>query len=136
MDLMLNEFLIALLIVVIPLVAKYLIALFKSLTDGARAKEEESDIVISEKYLDMADEVVYSVVMFIAQTFVDTLKRDGAFNLEAQQIAFEDAKTKILILLSDPIKQTIEYVHGDLDSWINMKIEAAVKSQKLLEPGI
>ena len=64
------------------------------------------------------------------QTYIEALKKESKFDLEAQKIAFEKTKTSILQLLSDEAKVYLTTVIGDLDSYIDNIIEAEVNLNK------
>jgi hypothetical protein len=81
----------------------------------------------AKKYLDMLNETIQNAVLATTQTYVDSLKKEGKFDLDAQKTAFKltyDAVMKILT--DDAIKYITTYV-GDLESYIVNKIEADVK---------
>ena len=83
------------------------------------------------KYLEMAKEIVIDCVTATNQSYVDSLKSNGAFNQDAWVTAFEKTKNNVLKLLSDAQKEVITELYGDLDGWINTQIEARVRQQKL-----
>ena len=77
----------------------------------------------------MFDTVEVSVVA-VQNTFVDNLKKNNSFDEEAQNAAFEDAKDRILTILSEDAKVVLNNAYGDLDELINGLIEKAVKDNK------
>lgn len=85
---------------------------------------------IGNKYLEIAEKIVVDCVMSTNQTYVDSLKNNGAFDKEAWTTAFEKSKNKVLKLLSDAQKDVIIEIYGDLDTWVNTQIEAKVKELK------
>lgn len=74
--------------------------------------------------------LIISVVSSTSQTYVDALKKEGNFTEEAQRIAFNTTKSTILSLLSEEAKTVIETLYKDVDKWLDVQIEAAVKSNK------
>ena len=75
---------------------------------------------------------VWNAVVYVSQVFVDDCKKSGKFDKEAQVKAFNMAKTAALDMISDNAKKYIEKYCGDLDEWLKIQIEAAVKSNKTL----
>lgn len=117
-------------VVVIPAIPVLVTYLVKYL----RAKAEQTTTRINNElvrtYLQEATDAVLQAVTYTAQTYVDTLKKQGKFDKEAQQTAFNTAKDIALKLLTDEAKQMIEDLYGDLMLWLETKIEQTVKEQK------
>jgi hypothetical protein len=111
----------------IPVLVTYLVKYLK-------AKAEQTTTRINNElirtYLQEATDAVLQAVTYTAQTYVDTLKKQGKFDKEAQQTAFNTAKDIALKLLTDEAKQMIEDLYGDLMLWLETKIEQTVKEQK------
>lgn len=85
----------------------------------------------TKKYLDMLDVTVYNAVMATTQTYVDSLKKQGKFDIEAQKVAFKLTYDAVMnILTADAIKY-ITLAVGDLETYISTKIEADVKLSKI-----
>ncbi len=83
-----------------------------------------------QKYIDDATTAVVVAVSEVTQTYVDTLKKEGKFDKDAQKLAFELAKEKALILINDNSKKAINTIYNDFDYWLNLIIEQKVKEQK------
>lgn len=111
----------------IPVLVTYLVKYLK-------AKAEQTTTKINNElvrtYLQEATDAVLQAVTYTAQTYVDTLKKQGKFDKEAQKIAFNTAKDIALKLLTDEAKQMIEDLYGDLMLWLETKIEQTVNEQK------
>lgn len=73
---------------------------------------------------------VYSAVVFVNQTYVDALKEKECFDKEAQAYALEKAKNAALDLMSDSTFNWLEKTIGNLDDWLTVQIEAAVRRAK------
>ena len=69
------------------------------------------------------------------QTFVDIRKAEGTFDRDAWAIAFEKTKGNILAILTETQRKAIEEVYGDLDKWLETKIEATVLEVKNNKPS-
>lgn len=122
-------------VVVIPAIPVLVTYLAKYL----KAKAEQTTTKINNElvrtYLQEATDAVLQAVTYTAQTYVNTLKKQGKFDKEAQQTAFNTAKDIALKLLTDEAKQMIEDLYGDLMLWLETKIEQTVKEQKTFTVG-
>ena len=98
----------------------------------AKKKEilEKNDNELLAKYLNMLDNTITSCVLATNQTYVESLKEQGKFDLEAQKIAFEKTYNAVLDILADDAYEYLVVVMGDLQSYITTKIEANVNMSK------
>ena len=64
------------------------------------------------------------------QTYVDSLKKQGKFDEEAQKTAFNTAKNTALLLLTQDMRNAITTVYGDFDTWLAKTIEQLVLANK------
>ena len=106
----------------------YLVALLRKKTAQL---QQELDIKTADKYMNMACDAVAQAVTYTAQTFVDTLKAEGAFTKEKQLEAFEKAKSKTLEILGDTVVAALGQIYGDFDVWLNTKIEQVCREIKV-----
>ena len=84
----------------------------------------------AKKYLDMLNDTISSAVLATTQTYVESLKNKGEFDLEAQKIAFQQTYDAVMkVLTDDAIKYITEFV-GDLEAYVTTKIEAEVNMSK------
>lgn len=117
---------------VLPVAVAYLIAYL-------RAKKEEltnsmnNQVVAS--VLSEAGDAVMQAVEYVSQTYVDSLKKQGKFDGDAQKVAFAQAKEIALQLLTEDAKQMITDLYGDITVWLDTKIEQTVKEQKTFTLG-
>lgn len=74
--------------------------------------------------------IVERVVRSVTQTYVDSLKRDGKFDQEAQLNALELAKSAILTELNNETKTFIETNYGSVDGFITTQIESTINLLK------
>lgn len=120
--------------VLAPILTTAISALSVFLIKYIRIKSEELKVKTKDdtynKYLDDISDIIQQVVLAVSQTYVDTLKSKNAFTEEKQVEAFNKAKSQILLLLTEESKDIIKEVYGDLDSWLDTRIEAEVKIQK------
>ena len=110
-------------IVIWPLLAAftaYAISYIKTKINNATAS----------KYLDMANETIYSCVLATKQTFVDTLKAEGKFDEEAQKKAFDKSFEAIKALMNIECEKYLQEAYSDMDEYIKQKIEATINNIK------
>lgn len=84
----------------------------------------------AKKYLDMLNDTITSAVLATTQTYVESLKKQGEFNLEAQKVAFQQTYDAVMKVLTDDAKKYIVEVVGDLETYVTNRIEAEVKINK------
>ena len=80
--------------------------------------------------------IVSDAVQSIYQEFVETLKEQGKFDVEAQQEAKRRAMAIINSQLTNDMKQYIEDNFGNVELWISEKIESVIyhlKKKKKIE---
>lgn len=85
---------------------------------------------VAEKYTDMIYETVVNCVIATNQTYVESLKHEGAFTKEAQQEAFYRTMNAVLAVLSEDAKNYIIETTGDLRTYLTQLIESEVNKQK------
>jgi hypothetical protein len=80
--------------------------------------------------MDMLTQTISDCVIATNQTYVDALKQQGKFDLEAQKVAFELTSNAVLEILSAEAQEYLANAVGDLNSYITKKIEAEVNYNK------
>lgn len=83
--------------------------------------------------IDRAGEIVQKCVATIDQVYVDGLKADGKFTKDKQVEAFNMCKCRVINLLNDEAKAAIIDTFGNLDSWIEICIEQAVRDNNFID---
>lgn len=78
------------------------------------------------KHLATITQIVTDAVMNVFQSFVETLKACDSFDANAQKEAKEKAYSIIVNQLTPELVQYIKDNYGDLEEWINNKIEAVI----------
>lgn len=114
-------------VVVAPVLTTYLVKLLERVFNKVSV---ETDTLVINDTINTALDIILSAVMKTSQTYVESLKESGEFTEEAQRKAFEDTKNTILLMLNDETKSLIQSLYNDLDTWLDVQIEAAVKSLK------
>ena len=80
--------------------------------------------------LTTATTIVINAVRSVFQTYVEALKQQGKFDIEAQKTAFQMTSKAVLDILSDDAKEYLTAAVGDLNVYITKKIEAEVNLNK------
>ena len=115
---------------VIPLLG----ILTKYLVDFLAAKRDilksQNSSIVAQKYTDMVYDTVVKCVIATNQTYVEALKKNGAFTKEAQEEAFNRTMDAVLAVLSDEAKDYIIAATGDLNTYLTQLIEAEVNDNK------
>ena len=111
----------------ITAVGAYLVTLFRKKTAQL---QQQLDNETAAKYMDMACDAVSQAVAFTAQTYVDVLKKEGAFTKEKQIEAFNKARDKTLQILGDAAVLALSDIYNDFDVWLDTKIEEACRLYK------
>lgn len=100
---------------------------FKSSEVIATTENEQA-----KKYIAMLDNTITSCVLATTQTYVDSLKKSGKFDEEAQKTAFEMTYQAVLNVLTEDAKEYLTLFYGDLGAYMTNKIEAEVQNTKIL----
>ena len=112
---------------VIPLLITYGI-IFLKVKIKEQEKKLENDQLI--KYIDAATDAISKSVLTVSQTYVDTLKKEGKFDAEAQKTAKQMAIDKAKTLITAESKAAIETLYTDFEAYLNDAIESLVKENK------
>lgn len=117
-------------LVLAPLViaiSSFLIALIRQQTAKIEDKIKNDR---AKRLIEIAEGVVSQAVISVAQTYVDGLKAENEFGEEAQRVAFEQSKNKIYMLLTDETMKAVQDNYGNIEEWIETKIEETVNKNK------
>ena len=109
--------------VIVPLLAWGI----ESLVDWLKTKTNNETL---EKYIAFAGNAVETAVKETTQTYVDSLKKEGRFDADAQKEAFNRTLTTAKKLLTETAISAIQEVYGDVDEWLKSKIESSVADNK------
>lgn len=85
-----------------------------------------------KKYINMLNSTISDCVIATTQTYVDTLKKQGAFDAEAQKVAFTMTYEAVVKLLTDEATEYLNEAVGDLNLYITQKIESEVNLNKTI----
>lgn len=113
---------------ILPFVTVYFANFVKS-TIQKNSKNAENENIGS--LINYAGEAISVAVMTVSQTYVDTMKRQGKFDAEAQAIAKQMAIDKAKELISREMKSAIESVYTNFDAYLDNYIETVVRESKI-----
>lgn len=105
----------------------YFVKWVKIKTEEIQAKENNE---LYNKYIEMLSTTITSCVIATNQTYVNALKDKNAFTAEAQQEAFNRTKDAVLSILSEEAMNYLNSAVGDLNTYIEKKIEEEVLTAK------
>ena len=109
---------------VISLVGVYLTYLISVKIKELKQKTNDET---AKKYLDMLNETISSAVLVTTQTYVESLKKQGKFDAEAQKAAFTQTYEAVMKVLTAEAVKYITASVGDIETYITNRIEADVK---------
>ena len=75
--------------------------------------------------------LVKSSVLEIQQTYVDTLKKQGSFDINAQKIALEKCYDKVIANMPKEMENWLRSNYSDIESFIKGLIESQIGSMKV-----
>ena len=123
-----NEILLNILSVVITAVVLPLISLGGTQLIKLINSKIKNDTAI--KLLTDATTVVTNAVRCVFQTYVESLKEEGRFDAQSQEIALKKARDIALSQLSEDAKEYIKNNFGNINDWVNTQIEASINILK------
>ena len=85
---------------------------------------------LTKKYLDMLADTVTTCVVATNQTYVNSLKEQNAFDVEAQKAAFKMTYDNVLAILSEEAQRYLNEIVGDLTLLITQQIEQKVNEER------
>ncbi len=115
---------------IIPLLAVLTTYLVKYINAKSKEIVTISDNALLDKYVNMLAVTISSCVLTTNQTYVDALKKEGKFDLDAQKNAFDMTLNAVLDILSEEAKVYLSEAFGDLNTYITTQIEASVNLNK------
>ena len=118
--------------IVITAILPIALSYFKKFID-AKMQEIFTEIKneSTAKYLTYAYNSVGYAVDYVSQTYVDSLKKSGSFDEEAQAKAKDEAKKIALSLITEEAKDAIELIYGDINTYLSTSIESYLRTSKV-----
>lgn len=117
-------------VAIIPLIGVLTGILIKYINSKSAEIITQTEEAQAKKYIAMLDTTITSCVLATTQTYVDSLKKAGKFDVEAQKTAFEMTYNAVLEVLTEDAKNYLTAFYGDLGAYMTNKIEAEVKNTK------
>lgn len=117
-------------LVIIPLLGIVTAYIVKLVNKKIAEIEVSVDNELTTKYLNMLDKTISECVIATNQTYVESLKNKGEFTAEAQHEAFAKTANAVLSILGDDVIEYLNEAVGDLNTYIETKIESEVKINK------
>ena len=117
-------------VVVIPLLGiltAYVVKIVNAKLEEVSASRKNE---LEKKYIDMLNDTISDCVIATTQTYVESLKKQGSFDADAQKKAFNQTYGAVMGILSEEAKKYLNEAIGDLNLYITQKIEAEVKINK------
>ena len=105
----------------------YAITYIKKKKD-ALVKSTDSDL--EKKYIEKISDTITKCVIATNQTYVEGLKKEGAFTKEAQEEAFNKTLDNIMAILSDDCIEYLQSITSDVSLYLKNEIEAEVRLNK------
>ena len=131
-----NEFLTtllqAILVAAVPVCAAFIGKGLKALAAYLGQKTESDE---AKRFLEAVADAVSTAVTYTSQTYVDALKKSGEFTKENQEWALKVAIAKAKTLLTEDAIEYLEAAYGSLERYLEGRIEAEVRRQKLDQPA-
>lgn len=88
--------------------------------------QEKTKNELVKKYTDLLDTTIYECVMATNQTYVEALKRENLFDVEAQKKAFQLTYEAVFSVLTEEAQKYLNEAVKDLSVYVTNKIEAQI----------
>lgn len=111
------------LIPLLGILTKYVIVLINEKISALTAEKNDANFT---KYMTLLQDTITDCVLATNQTYVDSLKQQGKFDLEAQKVAFQKTFDSVMNILTADAKEYLQIAIGDLDKYVTERIEASV----------
>lgn len=95
-----------------------------------QALQQDINNELVTKYTDLIEQTIIDCVTATNQTYVEALKKEGAFTKEAQKEAFSRTLNNIMSILTEDCYEYLATITSDVDKYIANKIEAEVNFAK------
>lgn len=105
----------------------YLIAFINNKSNALKENVKSDK---EKKYINMLNSTITDCVIATTQTYVESLKKQGQFDIEAQKVAFTMTYNAVINLLTEEAEEYLSEAVGDLNLYITQRIESEVKLNK------
>ena len=117
---------------VIPLLGVLTMYLVQFIRKKSQEIIDKTDSELADKYIRMLTDTITTCVIATNQTYVESLKKQGKFDAEAQKEAFKLTYNAVMAVLTDEAKHYLSAIYGDLTAYITTRIEAEVNVSKIV----
>ena len=117
---------------VIPLLGVLTMYLVQYIKMKSQEIADKTDSDLADKYIQMLADTITTCVIATNQTYVESLKKQGKFDAEAQKEAFNLTYDAVMAVLTNEAKEYLTAIYGDLTAYITAKIEAEVNLSKIV----
>lgn len=117
---------------VIPLLGVLTMYLVQFIKIKSQEIADKTDSELADKYIQMLTDTITTCVIATNQTYVESLKKQGKFDAEAQKEAFNLTYNAVMAVLTDEAKHYLVAIYGDLNAYITTRIEAEVNVSKIV----
>ena len=117
---------------VIPLLGVLTMYLVQFIKMKSQEISDKTDSELADKYIQMLTDTITTCVIATNQTYVESLKKQGKFDAEAQKEAFNLTYNAVMAVLTDEAKHYLAAIYGDLTAYITTRIEAEVNVSKII----
>lgn len=115
---------------IIPLLGILTAYIVKYINKKSEEIQVKVDNELTNKYIILLTDTITSCVVATNQTYVEALKKENAFTIEAQEEAFKLTYNAVMDVLTEDAKIYLAEIYGDLNKTIITKIEAEVNLVK------
>lgn len=91
---------------------------------------ENTNNTLVKKYTEMINTTITNCVIATNQTYVEALKSQNNFGVDAQKLAFEKTFEAVLNILTADVKEYLQETTGDINVYLTQLIEAEVNKNK------
>lgn len=113
---------------IVGAVTIFIIKLLNKKSEKVNARIKNETI---KKYNEILDKTIQECVISTNQTFVNALKEQDKFDIEAQKEAFNRTYQNVLHILTQEAADQLNNIYDDLDAYITTKIESEVGANRL-----
>lgn len=117
---------------VIPLLGVLTMYLVQFIRMKSKEITDKTDSELADKYIQMLTDTITTCVIATNQTYVESLKKQGKFDAEAQKEAFNLTYNAVMAVLTEEAKRYLAAIYGDLTAYITTRIEAEVNVSKIV----
>ena len=129
---MLLDLLLAVIAAAVPVLTAYAVGYIKQAGKHAQAN---TDNIKAQGYIKEITDAIADAVAATSQTYVDALKKSGQFTKENQEWALSVALSQAKLQLTEEVRDFLVKSYGPLDRYLEGRIEAEVRRQKLDQPA-